>query len=174
MIEEFKKNGFYKVNDKEVFKYLKDFESWEWKNLKEQGLRLVKRNVLVENDIRNTQILLAEKYVKHIDPNFQYGDDCEIVNGMDEATLSWHNDNIEGYNLSILLYLDDMDEDIGGDISFRDIKTKEYIDGFYPKRYDVSFMNHNLNFEHIVNPLKLDVPRRVALFNYKINKDISG
>lgn len=167
-------NGYHKLNDPDVFRYLKDIDAWEWKNRKDQGLQLVKRNPEIEEAIDKTQQLLGEKYVKHLDPNYQLGDDCEIVNGMDDATLSWHNDNIEGYNLCILLYCDSMDQDIGGDISFRDRVTKEVTGQFYPQQYDVSFMNHCLRFEHIVNPLKLNLPRRVALFNYKISEVITG
>ena len=164
------RNGFFKVSDPDVFKYLNDIESWEWKNL--QGLRLIKRNANIEEALVLTQRLIGDKYVSKIDPEYKLGGDCEIVNGMDDATLSWHNDNIEGYNLSALLYWDSMDEDIGGMIKFRDISTKELTGQFFPQKYDVSFMNHGSGFEHIVTPLKLSMNRRVVTFNYNINDAI--
>lgn len=167
-------DGFCVVNDPEVFKHLEEIETWEWKNWKDQGLQLVKRTPEIEQAIRSTQIILAEKYVQHLDPMYQLGGDCEIVNGMDDATLSWHNDNIEGYNLCILLYWDSMDDDIGGMTRFRDRCSKEVTGEFYPQKYDVSFMNHCLRFEHVVTPLKLPMNRRVALFNYNINKVLVG
>ena len=167
-------HGFCKISDPDVFVYLNDIDSWEWKNWKGQGLQLVQRTPEIEAAITKTQLLLADKYVKHLDENYRLGGDCEIVNGMDDATLSWHNDNVEGYNLCILLYCDSMDEDIGGDISFRDIDTKEVTGHFYPQQYDVSFMNHCKRFQHIVAPLKLDMPRRVALFNYHISEILTG
>lgn len=172
--DNFFSKGFCVVNDPAVFKYLKEIDSWEWKNWKDQGLQLIKRNPEIEEAIKKTQIVLGEIYVKHLDPNYKFGDDCEIVNGMDDATLSWHNDNIEGFNLCILLYLDDMDEDTGGMTRFRDIDTKELTGEFYPKKYDVSFMNHCLRFEHVVTPMKMGVPRRVALFNYIVDKVLVG
>lgn len=162
------RNGFIKVNDPEMFKYLEDIESWEWKNL--HGLRLIKRNTTIEEALIKTQRLIGDKYISKIDPMYKFGGDCDIVNGMDDATLSWHNDNIEGYNLSVLLYWDSMDEDIGGMIKFRDISNKEAVGEFYPQKYDVSFMNHGPAFEHIVTPLKLPMNRRVATFNYNINE----
>lgn len=167
--DEFLKKGFCKINDPTVFKHLEDIDSWEWKNRKDQGLLLIKRNSNIEEFIKKTQDIIGETYVKKIDPNYTCGGDCDIVNGMDDATLSWHNDNVEGYNLCVLLYLDSMDDDIGGMTRFRDIETKEITGQFYPQKYDVSFMNHGLKFEHIVTPMKMPLDRRVALFNYNID-----
>jgi hypothetical protein len=171
---EFFNNGFCKFNDPEVFKFLHDIDSWEWKNWKDQGLQLIKRNHTIESAIIQTQKYIGEKYICKLDENYVLGDECEIVNGMDDATLTWHNDNIEGYNLCVLLYFDSMDEDIGGMTRFRDINTKKLTGEFYPQQYDVSFMNHCLRFQHVVTPLILDMPRRVALFNYKINEILTG
>ena len=166
--------GYCKINDPDVFLFLKDIDGWEWKNWKDQGLQIIKRTTEIQDAIDATHKLLAEKYVKYLDSNYEFGDDCEIVNGMDDATLSWHNDNIEGYNLCILLYLDTLDKDVGGDVNFRDITTKQLTGGFFPTQYDVSFMNHGPGFEHMVNPLKMNLHRRVALFNYKISQAITG
>lgn len=166
--------GFHKLNDPELFKYLTEIDSWEWNNWKNQGLQLIKRNSIIEESINKTQKLIADKYIKLLDESYRFGDECEIVNGMDDATLSWHNDNIEGYNLCVLLYMDSMDEDIGGMTRFRDIHSKEITGEFYPQKYDVSFMNHGVRFEHIVTPMKLPIDRRVALFNYNINKVLIG
>ncbi len=172
--ESFFNNGFCVINDTEAFKHLEEIESWEWINWKDQGLQLIKRTKEIEQAINDTQLLLAEKYIKHLDSEYKLGGDCEIVNGMDDATLSWHNDNIEGYNLCVLLYWDDMDEETGGMTRFRDIKTQKLTGEFFPKKYSVSFMNHCKRFEHIVTPMKIPVNRRVALFNYNINEVLVG
>jgi hypothetical protein len=172
--EEIFNNGYCKINDPTVFKYLEDLDTWEWINWKDQGLQLIKRNSVIETAITKTQELLADLYVKHLDNHYTLGGECEIVNGMDDATLSWHNDNIEGYNLCILLYCDSLDEDTGGDVAFRNITTKELTGGFFPKKYDISFMNHGPRFEHVVNPLRMDLPRRVALFNFNISPVVTG
>jgi hypothetical protein len=164
--------GFHKLNDPELFKYLTEIDSWEWNNLKTEGLQLVKRNSFIEEAIDKTHKLIADKYIKLLDTSYKFGDECDIVNGMDDATLSWHNDNIEGYNLCVLLYIDSMDEDIGGMTRFRDIQSKEITGEFYPQKYDVSFMNHGSQFEHIVTPMKLPIDRRVALFNYNISRSL--
>lgn len=166
--------GYHRLNDNEVFIHLKDLDSCEWKNWRGQGLQLIKRTPEIEDAIHKTQLLLADKYVKHLDENYKLGGDCEIVNGMDDATLSWHNDNVEGYNLCILLYLDTLDSDIGGMTRFRNIHTKELTGEFYPQQYDVSFMNHCSRFEHVVTPMILPMNRRVALFNFNINGILVG
>lgn len=174
MHDNFFNNGFHLINDPEVFVYLDDIDGWEWANWKGQGLQLIKRNNQIEKAILDTQILLAEKYVKNLDPNYSLGKECEIVNGMDDATLSWHNDNIEGYNLCILLYFDTMDTEIGGKIRFRSIDSKEVTGEFFPKKYDVAFLNHCSRFEHVVTPMFMPLDRRVASFNFNIDKALVG
>ena len=162
------------ITDPDMFIHLEDIESWQWRNFKDQGLQLVQRNDLVEKAIVDTQQMLADKYVRFLDPTYTLGGDCEIVNGMDDATLSWHNDAVEGYNLCILLYWDTMDADIGGQTRFRNIATKEVTGEFFPAKYNISIMNHCLRFEHIVTPLNYPMHRRVASFNFNINKDLVG
>ncbi len=165
-------NGYYKVNDPEVFKFLEAIDGWSWNNLKDQGLQLITRTPEVNHAIDNTHQFIAEKYVRHLDNNYKFGSECDIVNGMDDATLSWHNDSQEGYNLSILLYFDTMDNDIGGELSFRNINSKEITGSFYPKKYDIAFMNHGTQFEHLVQSLKLPLARRVATFNYHLSPNL--
>jgi hypothetical protein len=162
-------NGYFKTNDPEVFKFLNSIDGWPWNNLKDQGLQMINRNAEVDEAINSTQLLIAEKYVKHLDSNYKFGNECDIVNGMDDATLSWHNDSQEGYNLSVLLYFDTMDSDLGGELSFRHIDSKSVTGSFYPKKYDIAFMNHGKRFEHIVSELKMPLHRRVATFNYHLS-----
>lgn len=171
---DFFNNGFYKINDPQSFRFFPDIEICSWNNLKEQGLQLIKRDIYIEQAIKLTQKYIGENYIKMLDADYQLGEDCEIVNGMDGPTLVWHNDAIEGYNLCVLLYFDTVDEDIGGKLSFREITTKSITGEFYPQKYDVAFLNHCHRFEHKVEDLKLPLPRRVASFNFHVNKLITG
>jgi hypothetical protein len=168
MLDDFLFKGFVRLNDPLMFTEI-DFECLRWKNSGMVGLPIAERDNETNDAISRTQKMLGEKYVKLFDENYKCGDMCEIVNGMDEATLSWHNDLVEGYNLCILLYFDTMDSDIGGDISFRESITKEQTGNFYPNHGDVLIMNHSERFEHVVAPLKMPLHRRVASFNYNIN-----
>lgn len=172
LFEDFINKGCVKINDPSMFSEI-DFESLIWKNSGMIGLPIVERNEHIEIAISKTQKKLGEKYVKLLDEEYKVGELCEIVNGMDQPTLVWHNDLVEGYNLCILLYFDSMDEDIGGAISFRDSITKEITESFYPKYGDILIMNHSKRFEHIVSPLIIPLHRRVASFNYYINSAIT-
>lgn len=163
-------HGYHKVTDPDMFFYIMDMDSYEWLNWKDQQqLQLVKRTPIIEQAMHHTHELVAANYIQPLDQYFEYGDDNEIVNGMDDATLSWHNDEIEGYQLAVLLYWDDTDKDTGGNIEFRDMHTKEHTGGFYPKKFDVCIINHGPRFEHIVKPMLMPVDRRVAMFNFKVN-----
>lgn len=160
--------GHCVFEDINMFRYLYNMDSYEWNHWKDEHvLQLVKRNPEIEQTIQMTQELIGETYIKSLDPNYTLGGDCEIVNGMDNGTLTWHNDEVEGYQFAVLLYWDDLDEDTGGNIEFRHMQSKESAGGFYPKKYYVSIMQHGPNFQHIVHPLKIPLDRRVALFNYK-------
>jgi hypothetical protein len=172
LFEDFLTKGCARINDLSVFSEI-DFESLRWKNSGMVGLPIIERDEQIQQAINITQKILGEKYVKILDDNYTIGEMCEIVNGMDDATLSWHNDLIEGYNVCILLYFDSMDDDIGGDISFRDSATKEITESFYPQYGDVLIMNHSNRFDHVVSPLKIPLHRRVASFNYYINPAIT-
>ena len=173
LFEEFLTKGCVRINDPSVFSEI-DFETLRWKNSGMVGLPIVERDEQVQTAINTTQKILGEKYVKILDENYNVGQLCEIVNGMDQPTLVWHNDLVEGYNVCILLYFDSMDEDIGGSISFRDSTTKEITESFYPQYGDVLIMNHSKRFEHIVSELKIPLHRRVASFNYYINPVITA
>jgi hypothetical protein len=168
MLNNFYNNGFVVVNDPEIFTDFQDIDSWEWINKKHQSLQRIKPSSEIDYIMMITQNIIGEKYVKQFNNNYTLGGDLDLVNGMDAATLSWHNDNQEGYNLCALLYFDSVDEEIGGMTRFRDIQTKQITGEFYPKKYDISLMNHSIHFEHIVTPMILPLDRRVALFNFNI------
>ena len=171
--ESFITKGCVRVNDSSMFSEI-DFETLTWQNAGMIGLPIVKKTDDVKLAISKTQKLIGEKYVKTLDENYNIGELCEIVNGMDQPTLEWHNDLVEGYNLCVLLYFDSMDEEIGGSISVRNSITKEITESFYPQYGDILIMNHSKRFEHIVSPLNIPLPRRVASFNYYINPSITS
>lgn len=172
MIDSFLTKGFIILNDKNSFNFI-DINDIKWTDAGHVGLQVVIKENKIRNELLETQKYLGEKYVKQIDFNYKLADKIDLVNGMDEATLIWHNDLIEGPNLCILAYFDDMDEDIGGAICFRNSETKEEIIKYYPIQNDIIIMNQSLKYEHIVTPLKLKLPRRVASFNYYINERLT-
>jgi len=172
MIDNFLTKGFVILNDKDPFRFI-DINDIQWTDAGHVGLQVVIKEEKIQNELLTTQKYLGEKYVKQIDSNYKLANKIDLVNGMDEATLVWHNDLIEGPNLCILTYFDDMDIDIGGAICFRKTETKEDMIKHYPKKNDILIMNQSLKYEHIVTPLKLKLPRRVASFNYYIDERLT-
>jgi hypothetical protein len=172
MIDDFLTKGYIILNDKNCFEFI-DINDVKWTDAGYVGLQVVIKEQKIYQQLLDTQKHLGEKYVKQIDKNYKLDDKIDLVNGMDNATLMWHNDLIEGPNLCILAYFDTMDEDIGGAICFREAQTKKELINYYPQQYDVIIMNQSMKFEHIVTPLNLKLPRRVASFNYYINERLT-
>jgi len=169
MLNEFLINGHHKLNDIVPLNFI-DIYRVEWSDAGYVGLQVAFKDNILKNQLKKVQEYLGNNYVKQIDPDYKIADKIDLVNGMDAATLVWHNDLIEGPNLCILAYFDTMDKDIGGAIQFRNTQTKELINSYYPQQHDIIIMNQSLKFEHIVTPLNFKLPRRVASFNYYINE----
>lgn len=169
MLDNFLTQGYVIENNKDVFKFI-NLDNVKWIKDKNLGLQICKKEKLIENQLLDTQKYLGEKYVKLIDKNYKLSDKIDLVNGIDKATLLWHNDLIEGPNLCILIYFDTMNSNIGGAISFRETLTENNLVNHYPVQYDILIMNQSEKFQHIVTPLKLNLPRRVASFNYFIDE----
>jgi len=169
MLDKFLKQGYVLLNDKEAFKFI-DLNEVKWTDAGDVGLQIVIKEPLIQKQLLDTREYLGEKYVKQIDVNYKSSDKIDLVNGMDKATLVWHNDMIKrGPNFCILAYFDTMDNDIGGAICFRKTLNKKQLIEHYPKPYDLIIMNQSIKFEHKVTPLKLKLPRRVASFHYYVN-----
>lgn len=83
--------------------------------------------------------------------------------GVDQGTSQWHNDSREGQNLTVMLYLDNMYEEIGGCV---EIKHDCWHRTIYPKAGDIVFINQREGFLHrATSCLSL---RRVVSADYKI------
>jgi hypothetical protein len=172
MKNDFLTKGCVIFNDSYAFQFI-DINDIKWSDAGHVGLQVVIKEEKIQNELLSTQKYLGEKYVKQLDPNYKLANKIDLVNGMDQATLQWHNDLIEGPNLCILAYFDDMDYDIGGAICFRNSETKEEIIKYYPIQNDLIIMNQSLKYQHIVTTLKLKLPRRVASFNYYVNERLT-
>lgn len=172
MLDKFLTQGFVLDNNIEAFKFI-DLNEIKWTDAGHVGLQVVIKKQSIQQQLLDTQKYLGEKYVKQIDENYKLADKIDLVNGMDKATLVWHNDLIEGPNLCVLTYFDTMDNDIGGAICFRETLTKKQLIEHYPKQYDLLIMNQSSKFEHMVTSLKLKLPRRVASFNYFIDERLT-
>ena len=166
-LDTFLNKGYSLLKDEKLLKTF-DMDSLDWGEKGHMGVALAKRDATIDKQLERLADKVSDNYVMPI-----FGlhgiSKIEVVNGLDKPTLEWHNDLIEGPNLGCLLYYDDTDEDTGGSISFRFKKTKEVTAQFYPKKYNILFINHSLRFQHIVEEQKMPVPRRVISMNFNIN-----
>jgi len=105
-----------------------------------------------------------EHYVSKVYNNFEVK--CvNVWDGVDLGSMTWHNDQAENFDFSVLYYYDDTDINVGGQIEF------SYPDGedkIYPKAGNLIFINQSLQFQHKAN--RSTVARRVASIEYKIIK----
>ena len=166
-LDKFLNKGYSLLKDEKLLKTF-DMDSLDWGEKGHMGVALAKRGATTDKQLERLADKVSDNYVMPIFGSHGISK-IEVVNGLDKPTLEWHNDLIEGPNLGCLLYYDDTDEDTGGSISFRFKKTKEVTAQFYPKKYNILFINHSLRFQHIVEEQKMPVPRRVISMNFNIH-----
>jgi hypothetical protein len=168
MREQLLNQGYYKTQDADAFQYL-DIYNVEWTDEGTIPLQMVVRSPETQSTLLTTQLWLGEKYIRPLFGDY-HCDYCDLVKGMDDNVYEWHNDYEEGrVNLGILLYFSDTDETTGTDVQIRTAITHEPTGLFYPKQGDVAFLNHTVNFEHIVTPQQIKLPRIVASFHYYVD-----
>lgn len=168
MNKELLEQGYYKSKDADAFQFI-DIYNVAWTDEGTIPLQMVVRSPETQSALLETQRWLGEKYLR---PRFgdYHCDYCDLVKGMDDNVYEWHNDYEEDQvNLGILLYFTDTDETTGTDVQFRKANTKQPTGSFYPKTGDIAFLNHTVDFEHIVTAQKIKLPRIVASFHYYVN-----
>lgn len=168
MNKELLEQGYYKTTDDDAFQFI-DIYNVAWTDEGTIPLQMVVRSPETQSALIKTQQWLGEKYIRPLFGDY-HCDYCDLVKGMDDNVYEWHNDFEEGQvNLGILLYFSDTDETTGTDIQFRTADTKEPTGSFYPKSGDIAFLNHTVDFEHIVTEQKIKLPRIVASFHYYVD-----
>jgi hypothetical protein len=168
MIKQLLTQGYYKTKDEDAFQFL-DIYNVEWTGEGTIPLQMVVRSPATQQALETTQQWLGEKYIRPVFGDY-HCDYCDLVKGMDENVYEWHNDyELNKVNLGILLYFTDTDESTGTDVQFRTANTQSSTGAFYPKTGDVAFLNHTVDFEHIVTEQKIKLPRIVASFHYHVD-----
>lgn len=168
MDKQLAEQGYYRTRDDAAFQFI-DIYSVQWADEGTIPLQMVIRSPETQSALLQTQHWLGENYIRPIYGDY-HKDYCDLVQGMDDIVYTWHNDYEENeVNLGILLYFSDTDESTGSDIHFRTADTKISTGSFYPKAGDIAFINHTLDFEHIVTQQKIAIPRVVASFHYWID-----
>lgn len=168
---DFEKNGFTFVHDQTLCDML-DIDSLNWSNKGTVDLQIEENNPDIETRKERIQNYIIEKYLlKHYSKaTISY---VEITKGIDEEyTGVWHHDFTEGdttVNIGVLLYFDTLDKDTGGYLQIKESNAKSYKN-YYPVAGDVLFLNQTPKFLHRVESLKYPLLRRVAIFNFWVDK----
>jgi hypothetical protein len=178
MLKEFKEKGHILTTWKDVCSFDMDRIVWaemgttpDAEPLQIPDRALGDDGFSLEKEIEITQNCLAEKFLKpHW--NIVRNNFVEITNGVDSPTHEWHHDHlVDDLNVGIIMYFDTMDPDIGGSISIKRA-CDDVITGHYcPKRYDLIIINQTEEILHKVEPLKLQIPRRVGIFHYWVEDE---
>ena len=105
---------------------------------------------------------VSEHFVKPLHPKFEvvYSN---VWDGVDAGSMTWHNDNVEGFDFNVLYYYDSTAPATGGEIEFKHPAGEDKI---YPQAGDLIFINQSGHFQHKAN--RSAVNRRVASIEYKI------
>lgn len=90
-----------------------------------------------------------------------------VMKGYDADSVIWHNDQIEGHNMTLVLHMRDLTEDTGGWFQMRSTATNEIVT-LIPKRGTAIMFSHAPLFEHRVVPIVGDAERIAIFFDCKV------
>lgn len=85
-----------------------------------------------------------------------------VMKGYDGGSTKWHNDTVEGHNLTLVLHMRALSEETGGLFEMQNTITGA-VRTFIPKPGAVLMFSHQSSFNHRVVPLKTDA-ERIAIF----------
>lgn len=172
ILDDFFVKGIGKVNDPDAFQFLLpiiDKLNFQSDGLSEYCLIAKETEELVDA-LEDTGDYLFNKYLNLV---FQKNDlvYTSIWKGADRDAQVWHNDYDEGADLAFLCYFDNMTEETGGGLSFRDGQNNIVVDTLYPNKFDVVLFNQQERWHHKVTPLnQIPCERLVMNFGYNTNR----
>lgn len=99
------------------------------------------------------------KVYQSIEPiSYDENSPYNVWDGVDSDSATWHNDALEGGNIFMLLYFDNVPEDKGGKLSIK--MNDEIVTSLHPQRGDIVFISNEPNVYHIVE--RSSIKRRLA------------
>jgi hypothetical protein len=158
MIKDLIEKGFYQTDISDILKNL-DISNISWKEEHLNNVYEPKDNVELDKSID----LINSNLIEMLNQNFksvQVGKK-ELWEGTEPTSCVWHNDLVEGWNLFALVYFNDMTEETGGSISFKNAEEEIYT--VYPKYGTCIFVNMMPWYYHKVEQVKVFNIKRVVL-----------
>lgn len=118
--------------------------------------------------LKNTSDLIFEECFSDV-ASEKKPDYSHVWNGTDTGSCEWHNDHIEGSNVSVLMYYSDMKENSGGELMMRRTSDRVITEVHRPRKYDVVIFSQELNWQHRVgNLLDRNTDRITINFGFTI------
>lgn len=104
---------------------------------------------------------LSTNYVGALFANYEFLK-YNAWSGVDQPSSNWHNDQREGFNSNILVYLDD-----SLNCNSIEVKSDNSEVKIYPKKGDFVWLNQRKAFRH--RATHIEGTRRVLSFEFNIN-----
>jgi hypothetical protein len=158
MINDLIEKGYHQIDISELLSDV-DLKLIIWKDEHLNNVYEPKDDDNLDNAIKS----INEKLVTILNKSFQSVDvgKTELWKGTEPTSCDWHNDLREGWNLFALVYFNDMNEETGGSISFKN--AQEEVFTVYPKYGTCIFVNMMPWYYHKVEQVKNSNIERVVL-----------
>lgn len=152
-------NSFYSkgcviFNSPEMFTYLKTpLSKSRWIRLpfhrKDKTYRVPLNRLAYHKPLKLTSELIFDRFFSSITDRKRLGY-SHVWNGTDSHSCQWHNDYIEGSNVSILMYYSDVKGGLGGELMMRKSSDKSVTEIHLPKKYDIVIFSQEQIWQHRV------------------------
>lgn len=152
--DSFYKKGCMVFNAPELFVHLEKPLSktrWIWLPIYEKNInyRTPLNKLAYRKPMRSTSNLIFDKcfsqITSHEEVNYSH-----VWNGTVLDSCEWHNDYVEGSNVSVLMYYSDVKENMGGELMMRKLSDRIITEVHRPSKYDVVIFSQEKIWQHRV------------------------
>lgn len=152
--DSFYKNGYMVLHEPELFKYLElSLLKTKWVRIPfiKEGIsyRVPLNKFSYRKPMKDTSNLIFERLFSDT-TSYKKSIYSHVWNGTDSKSCEWHNDYIEGANVSILMYYSDVKENSGGELMMRRFPCKTITGIHRPSKYDVIVFSQEKVWQHRV------------------------
>ena len=171
--DSFYKNGYMTFNSPELFEHLeKPLSRTRWIRfpMLREGMsyRIPLNKFVYRKPMKNSSELIFERVFSKI-TSYKESEYRHIWNGTDDKSCEWHNDYIEGSNVSVLMYYSDVKEDVGGELMMRKLPSRTITGIHRPSKYDVVVFSQERMWQHrVAHFLDSSMERITVNFGFNI------
>ena len=158
-------HGFFFIEDDTILKMFKEIDNFgeivDVENISDNIDYIPEYTEIQNKFLQDVQNYLEEKYINQNLKTLNVSKN--IWSGVDNGSLIWHNDYLEGQDFCFLYYLDTMVSD--GALHFKSIKENQSVT-LYPKEGTLVWLNLTNKYFHRAD--RSSKQRRVINLEYKI------